>query len=126
MVSGNLGAGSGALTERLRAAGLRVTAADIANYCELETEFVELDFKWSRPKLLTEVHCFKKESHTRSVAGPLAQPGLRNAFGPARSHETAASSPHQEPWYRWNFQTNEFCEPTLNERHPDPFRMARS
>ena len=104
MVSGNLGAGSGALTERLRAAGLRVTAADIANYCELETEFVELDFKWSRPKLLTEVHCFKKEFHTRSVAGPPAPAGLRNAFGPARSPETAASSPHQEPWYRWNFQ----------------------
>lgn len=39
-----LGAGSGALTERLQAAGLRVTAADIANYFELDTEFVKLDF----------------------------------------------------------------------------------
>jgi SAM-dependent methyltransferase len=38
-----LGAGSGALTERLVAAGLRVTASDIANYFELHTEFVPLD-----------------------------------------------------------------------------------
>ena len=38
-----LGAGSGALTERLQAANLRVTAADIANYFELDTEFVQLD-----------------------------------------------------------------------------------
>jgi 2-polyprenyl-3-methyl-5-hydroxy-6-metoxy-1,4-benzoquinol methylase len=38
-----LGAGSGALSERLQAAGLRVTASDIANYFELETEFVQLD-----------------------------------------------------------------------------------
>jgi 2-polyprenyl-3-methyl-5-hydroxy-6-metoxy-1,4-benzoquinol methylase len=39
----DLGAGSGALAERLQAAGLRVTAADIANYFELNTEFVKLD-----------------------------------------------------------------------------------
>jgi SAM-dependent methyltransferase len=38
-----LGAGSGALTERLQAAGLLVTASDIANYFELDTEFVQLD-----------------------------------------------------------------------------------
>jgi|SRR5271154_40529 len=38
-----LGAGSGALTERLQAAGLQVTASDIANYFELKTEFVQLD-----------------------------------------------------------------------------------
>lgn len=38
-----LGAGSGALTERLLAAGLHVTASDIANYFELKTEFVPLD-----------------------------------------------------------------------------------
>jgi 2-polyprenyl-3-methyl-5-hydroxy-6-metoxy-1,4-benzoquinol methylase len=38
-----LGAGSGALSERLQAAGLRVTASDIANYFELQTEFVQLD-----------------------------------------------------------------------------------
>jgi 2-polyprenyl-3-methyl-5-hydroxy-6-metoxy-1,4-benzoquinol methylase len=40
----DLGAGSGALAERLQAAGFRVTAADIKNYFELTTEFVELDF----------------------------------------------------------------------------------
>ena len=40
----DLGAGSGALAERLQAAGLRVTAADISNYFELNTEFVQLDF----------------------------------------------------------------------------------
>jgi 2-polyprenyl-3-methyl-5-hydroxy-6-metoxy-1,4-benzoquinol methylase len=39
----DLGAGSGALAERLQAAGFRVTAADIANYFELTTEFVKLD-----------------------------------------------------------------------------------
>jgi SAM-dependent methyltransferase len=38
-----LGAGSGALAERLQTAGLRVTAADITNYFELGTEFVQLD-----------------------------------------------------------------------------------
>jgi|SRR5271168_75883 len=38
-----LGAGSGALTERLEAAGLLVTASDIANYFELKSEFVQLD-----------------------------------------------------------------------------------
>jgi SAM-dependent methyltransferase len=38
-----LGAGSGALTERLQAAGFLVTAADIADYFELETEFVQVD-----------------------------------------------------------------------------------
>jgi 2-polyprenyl-3-methyl-5-hydroxy-6-metoxy-1,4-benzoquinol methylase len=40
----DLGAGSGALAERLQAAGFRVTAADIKNYFELDTEFLELDF----------------------------------------------------------------------------------
>jgi len=40
----DLGAGSGALTERLQAAGFRVTAADAVNYFELDTEFVVLDF----------------------------------------------------------------------------------
>jgi SAM-dependent methyltransferase len=39
----DLGAGSGALAERLQAAGFRVTAADIKNYFELDTEFLELD-----------------------------------------------------------------------------------
>jgi 2-polyprenyl-3-methyl-5-hydroxy-6-metoxy-1,4-benzoquinol methylase len=39
-----LGAGSGALTERLQAAGWQVTAADIANYFELNTEFIPIDF----------------------------------------------------------------------------------
>lgn len=39
-----LGAGSGALAERLQAAGLRVTAADLRNDFELGTEFVQLDF----------------------------------------------------------------------------------
>jgi SAM-dependent methyltransferase len=39
----DLGAGSGALAERLQAVGLRVTAADITNYFELDTEFVQLD-----------------------------------------------------------------------------------
>jgi len=38
-----LGAGSGALAERLQAAGFSVTAADIENYFELETEFLQLD-----------------------------------------------------------------------------------
>lgn len=40
----DLGAGSGALAERLQAERFRVTAADIKNYFELNTEFVELDF----------------------------------------------------------------------------------
>jgi len=40
----DLGAGSGALAERLQAAGFCVTAADITNYFELATEFVQLDF----------------------------------------------------------------------------------
>jgi len=39
----DLGAGSGALAERLQTASFRVTAADIKNYFELNTEFVELD-----------------------------------------------------------------------------------
>ena len=39
----DLGAGSGALAERLIAAGFRVTAADVTNYFELRTEFVQLD-----------------------------------------------------------------------------------
>jgi 2-polyprenyl-3-methyl-5-hydroxy-6-metoxy-1,4-benzoquinol methylase len=38
-----LGAGSGALTQRLQAAGFRVTASDISNYFKLDTEFVPLD-----------------------------------------------------------------------------------
>jgi len=40
----DLGAGSGALAERLQAAGFHVTAADIENYFELPTEFMKLDF----------------------------------------------------------------------------------
>jgi SAM-dependent methyltransferase len=40
----DLGAGSGALTERLLAANFRTTAADIGNCFELSTEFVSLDF----------------------------------------------------------------------------------
>src|SRR3981189_1725870 len=40
----DLGAGSGALAERLQGAGFCVTAADITNYFELATEFVQLDF----------------------------------------------------------------------------------
>jgi len=40
----DLGAGSGALAERLLRAGYQVTSADVANYFELETEFVEIDF----------------------------------------------------------------------------------
>jgi 2-polyprenyl-3-methyl-5-hydroxy-6-metoxy-1,4-benzoquinol methylase len=39
----DLGAGSGALAERLQTAGLQVTAADITNHFELSTEFVKLD-----------------------------------------------------------------------------------
>jgi len=39
----DLGAGSGALAELLIAAGFRVTAADVTNYFELDTEFVQLD-----------------------------------------------------------------------------------
>ena len=39
----DLGAGSGALAERLQAAGFKVTAVDIGNYFELGTEFVQLD-----------------------------------------------------------------------------------
>ena len=38
-----LGAWSGALTERLQAAGFVVTAADIANHFELKSEFVQVD-----------------------------------------------------------------------------------
>ncbi|MFI5058064.1 MAG: class I SAM-dependent methyltransferase [Candidatus Acidiferrales bacterium] len=38
-----LGAGSGALAERLQAAGFSVTAADVENYFELGTEFLQLD-----------------------------------------------------------------------------------
>lgn len=40
----DLGAGSGALAERLRAAGFQVTAADLENYFELPSEFVQLNF----------------------------------------------------------------------------------
>ena len=40
----DLGAWSGALTERLQAAGFSVTAADIENKFRLETEFVQLNF----------------------------------------------------------------------------------
>ena len=39
----DLGAGSGALAERLQAAGFTVTAVDLENYFELETEFFQLD-----------------------------------------------------------------------------------
>jgi 2-polyprenyl-3-methyl-5-hydroxy-6-metoxy-1,4-benzoquinol methylase len=40
----DLGAGSGALAERLQAAGFQVTAADLENYFELPSEFVQLNF----------------------------------------------------------------------------------
>jgi 2-polyprenyl-3-methyl-5-hydroxy-6-metoxy-1,4-benzoquinol methylase len=40
----DLGAGSGALAERLRMAGLSIVGADIANYFELDTEFKQIDF----------------------------------------------------------------------------------
>ncbi len=40
----DLGAGSGALAERLQAAGFQVTAADVENYFELKSEFVQLNF----------------------------------------------------------------------------------
>jgi SAM-dependent methyltransferase len=40
----DLGAGSGALAERLQKAGFRVTAADLGNSFELDTPFVQLDF----------------------------------------------------------------------------------
>lgn len=40
----DLGAGSGALAERLQDAGFQVTAADAVNYFELDSEFVVLDF----------------------------------------------------------------------------------
>lgn len=40
----DLGAGSGALVERLQAAGFRVTAADIGSDFELSSEFLQLDF----------------------------------------------------------------------------------
>lgn len=39
----DLGAGSGALAERLQAAGYKVTAVDLENYFELGTEFLQLD-----------------------------------------------------------------------------------
>jgi 2-polyprenyl-3-methyl-5-hydroxy-6-metoxy-1,4-benzoquinol methylase len=39
----DLGCGSGALAERLQNAGFRVTAADLTNYFELGSEFVQLD-----------------------------------------------------------------------------------
>jgi 2-polyprenyl-3-methyl-5-hydroxy-6-metoxy-1,4-benzoquinol methylase len=40
----DLGAGSGALAERLLTVGFQVISADISNCFELETEFVEIDF----------------------------------------------------------------------------------
>lgn len=40
----DLGAGSGALAERLQNAGFQVVAADATNYFELNSEFVLLDF----------------------------------------------------------------------------------
>jgi 2-polyprenyl-3-methyl-5-hydroxy-6-metoxy-1,4-benzoquinol methylase len=40
----DLGAGSGALAERLQAAGFQVIAADVENYFELKSEFVQLNF----------------------------------------------------------------------------------
>ena len=40
----DLGAGSGALAERLRDAGFQITAADVENYFELDSEFMQLDF----------------------------------------------------------------------------------
>ena len=39
----DLGAGSGALTERLQGAGFHVTAADVTNYFELDSEFLQID-----------------------------------------------------------------------------------
>ena len=40
----DLGAGSGALAERLQMAGLHVTAADVVNYFQLNSEFRQIDF----------------------------------------------------------------------------------
>jgi len=40
----DLGAGSGALAERLQVVGFHVTAADLENYFELKSEFVQLNF----------------------------------------------------------------------------------
>ena len=39
----DLGAGSGALAEHLQLAGLEVTSADISNYFELNSEFIQID-----------------------------------------------------------------------------------
>jgi SAM-dependent methyltransferase len=39
----DLGAGSGALVERLQAAGFQVTGTDISNYFELDSAFVQAD-----------------------------------------------------------------------------------
>jgi len=39
----DLGAGSGALAERLQGAGFHVTAADVENYFGLDSEFLQLD-----------------------------------------------------------------------------------
>ncbi|HXQ27349.1 MAG TPA: methyltransferase domain-containing protein [Candidatus Acidoferrales bacterium] len=39
----DLGAGTGALAERLQRAGLQVNAADIDNYFELDSEFIQID-----------------------------------------------------------------------------------
>jgi SAM-dependent methyltransferase len=39
----DLGAGSGALAERLQEAGFDVTAADVENYFELDSEFLQID-----------------------------------------------------------------------------------
>lgn len=39
----DLGAGTGALAERLQGAGFHVTAADIDNYFELDSEFIQID-----------------------------------------------------------------------------------
>lgn len=40
----DLGAGSGALAERLRTAGMSIVAADVVNYFELDAEFIKIDF----------------------------------------------------------------------------------
>ena len=39
----DLGAGSGALAERLQGAGFHVTAADVNSYFELDSEFLQID-----------------------------------------------------------------------------------
>lgn len=84
----DLGAGSGALAERLQAAGFRVTAVDIENYFELGTEFVQLDLNdpnferalTSKFDLITSVevieHLENPTAFLRSIQGLLKPEGI--------------------------------------------------